>query len=388
MDGLHTEPDNAGPEDATQTLFFYGSLCHQPLLERVLGRRILATDITETSLSGHKAYWVKGKAYPVILPCDGEKAHGLAVANLSVEDRENLDFYEGGFSYKTQLVTLESGQKALVFFANDTSLKRGTPWILADWVRQYGQMALFAADEIMSYRDQFSVKDVSDRFNVIQMRAWTKVLAQRPQAEGPGFAMGREDIKVLRAGRPFNEFFAMDDLDVQFRKFSGEFSDVARRFIFKGTDAVIVLPYDPVRDRVLLVEQVRFGTYQRGADVNWTIEPVAGLIDPGESPEDAAKRETQEEANVSLTKLIHTGSYYPSPGATTEYYHSYLGLCDLPDDVCGVSGVEEENEDIRSYLVSYQELMDLIDRKVGQVGPLYVLALWLARHRDSLRRNA
>ncbi len=48
-----------------------------------------------------------------------------------------------------------------------------------------------------------------------------------------------------------------------------------------SADAVTVLPYDPVRDRVLLIEQYRFGVHMRGDPRPWVLEPVAGRIDAG-----------------------------------------------------------------------------------------------------------
>lgn len=387
MAGLRIGRDSAGPETGTD-LFFYGSLCHFPLLEIVLGRAVSADDITQTSLPDHATYWVKGQGFPIIVASPGQAAAGVRVANLSAQDLARLDFYEGGFAYETRDMTLSDGHKAKVFFSDSPDHMPGDPWVLSEWVSYYGDIAVRSAKEIMSYYGRFSPDEIAARFKVIQMRAWSQILAAQTKKQGRGSGMGRGDFEIIKSERPFSTFFAMDDISLKFRRFSGEMSEEIRRYVFVGTDAVIVLPYDPVRDRVLLVEQVRVGTLVRGAPENWTLEPVAGLIDPAETPEQAARRETLEETGLLLTKMHTAAGYYPSPGATTEYYHNFVGIADIPDESTGLAGLEEEHEDIRTHILDFQDLMDFVDQNAAQVGPLYVLALWIARHRDRLRASA
>jgi ADP-ribose pyrophosphatase len=125
-------------------------------------------------------------------------------------------------------------------------------------------------------------------------------------------------------------------MDLSHRRFDGGMSPLITREIFISGDAVTVLPYDPVRDRVLLIEQFRTGALGRGDPLPWQLEAIAGRIDPGEAPEDAARREAVEEAGLMLGRLEPVAEYYPSPGAMTEYIYSYVALCDLPDGVAGV----------------------------------------------------
>ena len=67
-----------------------------------------------------------------------------------------------------------------------------------------------------------------------------------------------------------------------------------------SSDAVIVLPYDPVNDRILLVKQFRTGPYVKGDANPWVLEPIAGLIDVGETPVEAGLREAKEEAHLEI----------------------------------------------------------------------------------------
>ena len=114
---------------------------------------------------------------------------------------------------------------------------------------------------------------------------------------------------------------------------------------------------------------------------------VALLIrcQPGETVADGAVRETTEEAALSLQALHPIGRYYASPGAVSEYLMSYVAIADLPDAAQGVNGLETEAEDIRSHVISYARLMDLVATGEVENAPLLISAQWLALNRDRLR---
>lgn len=81
--------------------------------------------------------------------------------------------------------------------------------------------------------------------------------------------------------------------------------------------SVIVLPVT-VDDDVLLIRQYRYAVEER------VIELPAGLIDPGEAPEDAARRELEEETGYEAGELALLGSAFVSPGYTRELSHFYV----------------------------------------------------------------
>ena len=203
--------------------------------------------------------------------------------------------------------------------------------------------------------------------------------ASRQLREGAG------EVAVSRVRQAHAGFFGLEVMTLTHRRFDNQLSPEIRREIFVSGDAVTVLPYDPVRDRVLLVEQLRTGPLGRGDPLPWQLEAVAGRIDPGETPEDCARREAVEEAGLTLGRLLKVAEYYPSPGAMTEYIYSYIGLCDLPDGVAGVFGEAEEAEDIRGHLLSFDAFMAAVAGGEIANAPLLLTALWLERERDGLR---
>lgn len=373
-----------------KSLFFYGTLRHVPLLSLVLGRVAQELQITEATLPEHVVFWAKDQAFPMIVAGEGV-AQGVLVEGLSVDDIARLNFYEGGFDYSLEAVTVSTPRGTVdteVYFPEPGRWQAGEPWSLQDWVAQWGDLTLYAAEEVMSYYGLRDTAEVDRMFPMIRARAMQKVNARnRNHALSPsGFTDA--DVEVRQVNRPYANFFTLEEYDLAFRRYDGGQSDMVLRAVFKATDAVIVLPYDPVRDRVLLIEQFRPGPLARGDALPWMLEPIAGRVDGGETCEDTAYREAQEEAGLTLETLHEVAHCYASPGCSTEYYNIYVGTCALPDDVTGVSGLKEEAEDIRSYLFSFDELMEMVDRMQAVNAPLVLAALWLARHRERLRAGA
>jgi len=204
-------------------------------------------------------------------------------------------------------------------------------------------------------------------------------------AAARGLRVGSGKVAITSARQAHAGFFGLEVLALSHRRFDGTDSPEITREVFVSGDAVTVLPYDPARDRVLLIEQMRTGPLGRGDPLPWQLEAVAGRIDPGESPEACARREAVEEAGLVLGQLLKVAEYYPSPGAMTEYVYSYIGLCDLPDGVAGVFGQVEEAEDIRGHLLSFDAFMAAVNDGEVANAPLLLAALWLERERGRLR---
>lgn len=212
--------------------------------------------------------------------------------------------------------------------------------------------------------------------------------ASRVRAAGAaqrGLRVGSGEVEARGPVPSHAGFFGVDVWTLRHRRFDGGMSQSLVREVFVMGDAVTVLPYDPVRDRVLLIEQMRMGPLGRGDPLPWQLEAIAGRIDPGETPEDAARREAVEEAGLELGRLEKVAEYYPTPGAVTEYLYSYVALCDLPDGVAGVFGAAEEAEDIRGHLLDFDRLVEVMAS--GEIGnaPLLLTVLWLQRERARLR---
>ncbi|WP_435806542.1 ADP-ribose diphosphatase [Shewanella psychromarinicola] len=154
--------------------------------------------------------------------------------------------------------------------------------------------------------------------------------------------------KVLYKG-----FFQLDEYTFKHKLFKGGWSGEVRREVFERGHAVVVIPYDPIRDEIVLIEQIRVPALATTKSI-WLLELVAGIIEPGELPEKVAERELAEEAGLSLLGLTFINSYLVSPGGTTERFHLFWGQVDATK-AAGIHGLEHENEDIRVHVVSREQ---------------------------------
>ena len=159
--------------------------------------------------------------------------------------------------------------------------------------------------------------------------------------------------KLVQHQTLFEKYFRLDEYSVSHELYAGGSSPVFTREIFERGSVVAVLPYDAERRKVVLIEQFRAGAIE-DPQGPWLIESVAGVIEPGESKEQVALRECEEEADCSIQRLELISEYYVSPGGTSEYCSLYCGLVDS-DGVAGIHGLAHENEDIKVMVVDAGE---------------------------------
>ena len=250
-----------------------------------------------------------------------------------------------------------------------------------------GALRREAAGEVLrGFARGVPAREMAARRDMILSRAWARMAARAAPAPAElRSGTGRDAVTVISEDISHDGFFLTRRYVLRHPRFDGGQSAEVAREVFVATDAALVLPYDPVRDRVLLVEQVRMGPFGRGDPRPWMLEPVAGRIDGGESPETCARRECEEEAGLSLTGLERISGHYCTPGYSTEFFHLFLGLCDLPEERQWRGGLATEHEDIRTHVIAFDRAMALIDSGEANNGPLVLCLLWLARERARLR---
>jgi len=376
-------------------LFFYGTLRHRPLLDLVLGPPGAGrVRLRPATLQGHEALWVVGEDFPMIRRREGAVAEGLLAEGLLPDDAARLAFYEGAYRFSTRAVEVSSDGapvRAATFFPDEEEAwQPGAPFELEDWVARWGGVTTGAAAEYMTGYGRWAGSAAARFWPRFRSRAWSRIIAAGEAApaaaeRGPGGDTVVEHRRIRRHGG----FFALDEITLGHPAFSGGNVEVSRE-VFVGTDAALVLPYDPGTDRVALVEQFRIGPYVRGDARPWALEPVAGLVDPGEDPADCARREALEETGLELGRLVPVPGGYPSPGATTEFFHLYVGLCPLgPDDADRPhSGMADEGEDIRTHILTLDEAIGLTETGAAKVLPLAFLLFWTALNRERLAELA
>lgn len=183
----------------------------------------------------------------------------------------------------------------------------------------------------------------------------------------------------------YKGFFEVVGYDLKHDLFAGGESPMIRRELVSHQNASAVLPYDPVRDEVVLIEQFRIGAKDREAGP-WLMEIIAGYQEPGESPEDVVVREAMEEAGCTLTEVRPMLHYYSTPGGSSERIYCYLGRTST-EGLGGIHGLADESEDIRVHIVSPQTAFEWLENGRIDSATAVVAIQWFQQHYAEIRQE-
>lgn len=372
----------------TPAVFLYGTLRHARLMRLIAGAG--PGQAHPAVLAGHVVERQRDSDLPMILARPGAACAGDLWTGLSAAQLARLDAYELPFGYtrRTLTVTRDDGAQveAEVYFPPEGLTSSGAPFDLSLWEARMGAATLAAAAEIDSHDPPLDAAALSRQWGMISHRASAKLRARASTAPTTvRRRAGEGDREILSEAPVTGGFFKFRQLQLRHRRFDGSWSETLPREVYQGVDAALVLPYDPKTDRVLLVEQFRTGPFAREDANPWTLEPVAGMVDAGETPEDCARREAMEEAGLALGALEPITQYYPSPGGSSEYFYCYLGLVSLPVAGPYHGGLAEEHEDLRLHVLSFDAALALVTSGEINVGPLVTMLFWLRAERSRLR---
>ena len=191
------------------------------------------------------------------------------------------------------------------------------------------------------------------------------------------------DVNVLSKERAFDGFFKIDRYRLSHRLFKGGWGQELQRELFVRGDASCVLPYDPVTDQVVLLEQFRIGAVSHN-QTPWLLELVAGINDEGETPETVVRREGVEEAGIELGELKAICEYLVSPGGTNEKIYLFCGQVDA-ETAKGIHGLEHEGEDIKVHVVSAKQAFEYVrSGRINNAASIIALQ-WLQLNHESIK---
>lgn len=192
-------------------------------------------------------------------------------------------------------------------------------------------------------------------------------------------------VEILERETVYQGFFRLDRYRLRHRTFAGEWSPELTREVFERGHCAALLPYDPKRDEVVLLQQFRLPALAAGHEP-WLIEIVAGIVDPGETAEQVARRETREESGREAGRLEEIGTFLMSPGGASESIALYCGEIDA-EGAGGIHGLPEEGEDIEVFALPAEEAFAKL--RGGEIGNAIgaIALLWLEINRPSLRRR-
>ena len=169
------------------------------------------------------------------------------------------------------------------------------------------------------------------------------------------------NYKINSKKKLYDGFFKLHEINFNHKKHNGEWNTNVSRELFGGAQVGALLPYDPIKKKIILISQFRAGLIQRKQDP-LTLEIVAGIIDKGETPIQTSSRECIEETGCKPKNILEILSYYPAPGSSESFYHLYLGEVEAFEGE-RIMGQKNENEDILVKSYNIEEVRELLKQK-------------------------
>ena len=164
---------------------------------------------------------------------------------------------------------------------------------------------------------------------------------------------------------------------ISHEKYDGNQTPILCREVMDRGSVGAVIPFDPIRQEVILIEQFRIGAWAASWPQPWLLECVAGVIEDGETAEELVCREAPEEAGCEILQLEPIARYFSTPGACTELVSLFCGRVDSTG-LGGIYGLETENEDIFATVWSLQDALSAL-RHGAICNSMTLIALqWLA----------
>ena len=166
----------------------------------------------------------------------------------------------------------------------------------------------------------------------------------------------QEPPRIVGRKSVFKGWNAFDLVTVEAVDRHGEVRRLEREVIDHG-DATVVLTFDPQRRVAILVRQWRAPLIRDEGDP-YLLEVCAGIIDPGESPEEAGRREAEEEIGIRIGAMRKVGTVVPSAGTLTERMHLFIAEVSSKDRTSKGGGKAGEGEDIEILEMPLDELFE------------------------------
>jgi len=168
-----------------------------------------------------------------------------------------------------------------------------------------------------------------------------------------------QSVEVLKRDRVFQGFASMDDVTVEYTGLHGAKRGPITRLSVERGDAVGVLVFNRDSEQFLFVRQLRVPLIRH--DEPWIVEVAAGGIERGETPEEAAIREVEEEIGYRAKKLEHLGEMYGSPGGLSEKLTLFYAEVEAGDRT-GDGGGVDDHEDVEIVPMAAKQAYEAVDR--------------------------
>lgn len=178
----------------------------------------------------------------------------------------------------------------------------------------------------------------------------------------------------------FDDFFKVEEAYLRFEQFNGKMSPRIRRLNMERGNSVAIVIFNKDTGKLIMVNQFRYPTYKNGD--GWTTEIMAGMVDPGETPEQTLRRELEEEIGLTLETFESIAVFYPSPGGSSEQiYLYYAEVSGERAKYKATGGLLSHGEDVKAMEISLEEALKQI--KSGKITDAKTIigVFWLENRR-------
>ncbi len=288
----------------------------------------------------------------------GAEARALRISGLDGEDVKRLEHLRLAYGYAEVELMLEDGRCVLA----PTSTNAPQPQ---------------CRDSGLIFETVMNTCDAREARVVVLgagYRAATYPLAAKDKRPHQlTYEAKSQDVEILARDVEALGFYSFEGYEFTHKRFDGGWSEKVRRELLVSGDAAVVLPYDPQRDEIVLIEQIRPAALARGSHDAWELEAVAGLIGEDEAPSFCAERELEEEAGLKMLAHFELPACYQSPGSVSQFMYLFIAHVDLEGYQTGLHGLDHEQEDIRTHIVSRKKALALLHSGEINNAPLQIL---------------
>jgi len=169
--------------------------------------------------------------------------------------------------------------------------------------------------------------------------------------------MKNANVRIIKTDVLSDNWYTLRKVTYEIQK-DGVWETRSREAYDRGNGAAILL-YHVKERKVILTRQFRLPTFVNGNPSGMLIEACAGLLDK-DNPEDAIRRETEEETGYKVAHVRKIFEAYMSPGSVTEILYFFVAEYERSMKVHEGGGVDE-GEDIEVLELDADKAMQMVD---------------------------
>ncbi|MBZ0280102.1 MAG: NUDIX domain-containing protein [Anaerolineae bacterium] len=165
-------------------------------------------------------------------------------------------------------------------------------------------------------------------------------------------------IRIQKVETLSDDWYILKKTTFDYQRKDGSWQTQSRETYDRGNGATILL-YNRERKTVILTRQFRFPAYINNHH-GMLIETCAGLLDEC-APEEAIRRETEEETGYRVHNVTRIFDAFMSPGSVTERVYFFVAEYDEDSHIDNGGGLRSDGEDIEVLELNFQQALHMIE---------------------------